>query len=188
MTNLEGGMETLKSQIEAQKKICAEEKEKLRSDLEKANTDIASLESTLEEMRKFDEELKSQKLILDEKIKSLEELLKQQGSDDLKTQLEAQKKAFVLDVGEELGVYLEKPQPYIPIKKQGRGRTPTAYVCDAPARPLKELWQHMPAAQWQTITHRQATKGPLTRKAVMARESSFLQLIPSIAEQKTSEI
>lgn len=81
--------------------------------------------------------------------------------------LYAQKKAFVLDVGEAWGVYLEQPQPYIPVKKQGRGRTPTAYVCDAPARSLKEQLQQIPVAQWQTITHRHGTKGPLTRKAVM---------------------
>lgn len=85
----------------------------------------------------------------------------------LRQHLYTQKKAFVLDVGEELGVYLEQPQPYIPTKKQGRGRTPTAYVCDAQVLSLKERMQQIPAAVWQTITHRPGTKGPLTRKAVM---------------------
>ena len=37
---------------------------------------------------------------------------------------------FVLDVREELGVYLTKPQLYVPAKKQGKGATPTNYVCD----------------------------------------------------------
>ncbi len=85
----------------------------------------------------------------------------------LRHHLYAQKKAFVLDVGEELGVYLEQPQPYIPAKKTGRGRTPTAYVCDAKVLSLKQRMQQIPAEQWQTITHRYGTKGPLTRKAAI---------------------
>ena len=85
----------------------------------------------------------------------------------LRQYLYAQKKAFVLDVGEELGVYLEQPQPYVPVKKQGRGRTPTAYICDAKVLSLKARMQQIPVEQWQTITHRHGTKGPLTRKAAI---------------------
>lgn len=85
----------------------------------------------------------------------------------LREHLYTQKKAFVLDVGEELGVYLEQPQPYIPAKKKRRGRTPTAYVCDAKVLSLKARMQQIPLEQWQTITHRHGTKGPLTRKAAI---------------------
>jgi SRSO17 transposase len=74
---------------------------------------------------------------------------------------------FVLDVGEELGVYLEPPQPYIPAKKAGRGRAPTAYVCDSQPLSLKLLFKQIPDEQWLTLTHRHGTKGPLTRKAVI---------------------
>jgi SRSO17 transposase len=42
----------------------------------------------------------------------------------LRQYLYDQKQAFVLGVGEELGVYLTKPNPYIPTKKDGRGRIP----------------------------------------------------------------
>jgi SRSO17 transposase len=77
------------------------------------------------------------------------------------------KQAFVLDVGEEVGVYLAHPQLYIPAKKAGRGRTPTAYVCDIKPLLLKDLLKQILDEQWQTITHRQGTKGPLTRKAVI---------------------
>lgn len=76
------------------------------------------------------------------------------------------KQEFVLDVGEELGVYLAHPQLYIPAKKAGRGRAPTAYVCDIKPLLLKDLLKQILDEQWQTITHRQGTKGPLTRKAV----------------------
>ena len=85
----------------------------------------------------------------------------------LRQYLYAQKKAFVLDVGEELGVYLEQPQPYIPAKKKGHGRAPTAYVCDAKVLSLKVRMQQIPVEQWQTITHRHGTKGALTRKATI---------------------
>lgn len=77
------------------------------------------------------------------------------------------KQVFVLDVGEELGVYLAPPNLYIPVKKTGRGRTPTTYVCDTKPLSLKALCQQIPETQWQTITHRHGTKGPLTRKATL---------------------
>jgi SRSO17 transposase len=77
------------------------------------------------------------------------------------------KQAFVLDVGEELGVYLASPQLYIPAKKEGRGRTPTSYVCDSEPILLKDLINQIPEQEWQTITHRQGTKGPLIRRATI---------------------
>lgn len=85
----------------------------------------------------------------------------------LRQYLYAQKQAFVLDVGEELGVYLTQPQLYIPAKKAGRGRTPTQYVCDTKPLSLKHLLSQILPEQWQTITHRHGTKGPLTRKAMI---------------------
>ena len=85
----------------------------------------------------------------------------------LRPYLYAQMLAFVLDVGEEFGVYLTQPQIYIPSKKAGRGRTPTQYVCDANPVSLKELRSQIPPEQWQTLTHRHGTKGPLTRKATI---------------------
>jgi SRSO17 transposase len=77
------------------------------------------------------------------------------------------KQSFVLDVGEELGVYLATPQLYIPQKKDGRGRTPTAYVCDTEPILLKDLIKQIAEKDWQTITHRQGTKGPLIRRATI---------------------
>ena len=89
------------------------------------------------------------------------------------------KQAFVLDVGEELGVYLAPPQLYIPTRKDGRGRTPTAFMCDAKPILLKDLIKQIPQQaqqaqqaqqgeqEWQTITHRQGTKGSLIRRATI---------------------
>lgn len=78
-----------------------------------------------------------------------------------------QKQAFVLDVGEELGVYVEKPNLSIPAKKAGRGRTPTTLVSDTKPIQLKNLIKEIPLENWHTITHRQGTKGDLIRKAVI---------------------
>ena len=75
------------------------------------------------------------------------------------------KKAFVLDVGAGLGVYLALPELYVPPKKEGRGRTPSQYTCDAAPIQLKDLIKQIPEQDWQTIIHRQGTKGPMTRKA-----------------------
>ena len=85
----------------------------------------------------------------------------------LRQYLYDQKQSFVLDVGEELGLYLEKPQLYIPTKKDGRGRTPTAYICDTKPIILKNLIKDIVENDWQTITHRQGTKGDLVRKATI---------------------
>ncbi len=85
----------------------------------------------------------------------------------LRQYLYDKKQAFVMDVGEELGVYLQKPQLAIPPKKEGRGRTPTAYASDIKPILLKDLIQQIKEEDWQTITHRHGTKGPLIRKAVI---------------------
>lgn len=77
------------------------------------------------------------------------------------------KQAFVLDVSDNLGVYLTKPQLYIPTKKEGRGRTPTSSVCDDKPTQLKTILKQIKEEDWQTITHRNGTKGPLTRRACM---------------------
>lgn len=83
----------------------------------------------------------------------------------LRNYLYKTKQAFVLDVSDDLGVYLTEPQLYIPSKKKGRGRTPTSHVCDSKPIQLKKIIKQIPDENWQTITHRNGTKGPLIRKA-----------------------
>jgi SRSO17 transposase len=85
----------------------------------------------------------------------------------LRQHLYSVNQAFVVDVSEELGVYLTPPAPYIPDKKSERGRTPLRYVCDEKPILLKDLITQIPDGRWETITHRQGTKGPLIRKAVI---------------------
>ena len=85
----------------------------------------------------------------------------------LRQYLYKQKQSFVLDVGEDLGVYLQKPSIYIPTKKDGRGRMPSAYVCDEKPIILKNLIKDIAEKDWHIITHRQGTKGDLVRKAII---------------------
>ena len=88
-------------------------------------------------------------------------------SPTLRVFLQQQGKSFVLDVGEGLGVYLTDPAPYLPVKEAGRGRTPTKYKSDQRPVLLKNLLNTIPHEQWQPITYRKGTKGPLKRQAVV---------------------
>ena len=81
--------------------------------------------------------------------------------------LQQTKRSFVLDVSDSLGVYLTKPELYIPAKKEGRGRTPTTPTCDQKRVLLKKIFEQIKQEDWQTITHRNGTKGPMIRKACM---------------------
>jgi SRSO17 transposase len=74
---------------------------------------------------------------------------------------------FVLDVGEELGVYLSEPKVYLPGKTPGKGRTPTRWACDDRAVQVKQLAGQVPQEEWQDIGHRSGTKGPLVRRATI---------------------
>lgn len=88
-------------------------------------------------------------------------------SPHLRQHLYAQQQSFVLDIGGEVGIYLTHPQPYIPAAKSKRGRQPTRYVSDTQPLSLPTVLTQIPAERWQTLTHRQGTKGALTRQATL---------------------
>ena len=81
--------------------------------------------------------------------------------------LQGKDKVFVLDVGEGLGVYLSHPEPYVPAKEEGRGRTPTKYKSEQTPILLKNLILKIPDGEWQALAHRRGTKGPLKRQAAL---------------------
>lgn len=85
----------------------------------------------------------------------------------LRQYLQETQQCFVLDVSDNLGVYLTKPKLYIPPKKEGRGRTPTTPVCEQKPVQLKTIFKQIKEEDWQVITHRNGTKGPMIRKAYM---------------------
>jgi SRSO17 transposase len=88
-------------------------------------------------------------------------------SPTLRIYLQERWKCFVLDVGENLGVYLNHPELYIPPKEEGRGRTPTKYKSEQTPILLKNIVATVPEKEWQIITHRKGTKGPLVRQATL---------------------
>jgi len=48
----------------------------------------------------------------------------------LRKALQAMEQLFVMDASEDLLVYLQDPQPYIPVSKSGKGRKKSSYVSD----------------------------------------------------------
>jgi SRSO17 transposase len=89
-------------------------------------------------------------------------------SPELRQSLRELGKAYVVDVGEELQVCLEKPQPYVP-KSSGRGRTRSRLVIDEEKISLQKLIGELEASEWQRIEYREGTKGRLVREAVLKK-------------------
>jgi len=89
-------------------------------------------------------------------------------SPQLRKALRERGTAFVMDVGEELQVCLEKPNPYLP-ESSGRGRTRTRYVIEEAKISLKKLVEEIRAGEWKTIKYREGTKGKLVREAVLMK-------------------
>lgn len=88
-------------------------------------------------------------------------------SPTLRNHLIAQKQAFVLDVGEELGIYLSDPAPSVPVWDGSKGRHPTRLVSEQRPMILKNLLAGQPGLSWQTLTYRTGTQGRLSRQAVL---------------------
>ena len=89
-------------------------------------------------------------------------------SPELRKSLRELGKAYVMDVGEELMVCLEKPHPFVP-ESSGRGRARSRYVINEEKISLKTLIGEIKASEWQTIKYRQGTKGKLVREAVLIK-------------------
>lgn len=89
-------------------------------------------------------------------------------SPQLRKSLRELGKAFVMDVGEELQVCLEKPHPIVP-ESGGRGRTRTRYVIEEKKVSLKNVPEEIPERGWKTIKYREGTKGKLVREAVLMK-------------------
>ncbi len=89
-------------------------------------------------------------------------------SPELRQSLRELGKAYVMDVGEELAVCVEKPQPYVP-KSSGRGRNRSRLVIAEGKISLKKLIGEIGASEWQRIEYREGTKGRLVREAVLKK-------------------
>lgn len=85
-------------------------------------------------------------------------------SKGLRKGLQDLKQLYIMDVSEDLSVYLQNPQPYIPPTGSGKGRKKSSYVSDYSPMKIKDLEQVQSDGKWRTIKVRQGTKGPLIRK------------------------
>ncbi len=90
-------------------------------------------------------------------------------SPELRQSLRELGKAYVMDVGEELQVCLEKPQPYLPKSVSGRGRARSRLVIAEEKISLQKLIGEIQAGEWQRIEYREGTKGKLMREAVLKK-------------------
>ena len=90
-------------------------------------------------------------------------------SPELRQSLRELGKAYVMDVGEELQVCLEKPQPYLPKSVSGRGRARSRLVIAEEKISLQKLIGEIKAGEWQRIEYREGTKGKLMREAVLKK-------------------
>lgn len=88
-------------------------------------------------------------------------------SKSLRKGIQELQELFVMDVSEDLFVYLEDPKPYIPSSKEGKGRKKTSYVSDSKSLKIKDLKNQFTDFQWNTYTVRRGTKGPLVRKVAV---------------------
>lgn len=88
-------------------------------------------------------------------------------SKPLRKELQRLDKLFVMDVGEDLQIYLQDPKPYIPASKSGRGRKKSSYVSDSKSLKVKDLFALINEDDWKTYTFRVGTKGPMKRKVVI---------------------
>ncbi len=95
-------------------------------------------------------------------------------SPTLRRFLVAQNRAFVLDVGQNLGVYLVGPQPFVPQKTAKAGRTPARFSSEQKPVLLTNLLNTIAKEQWQTLGYRQGAKGMLRREAALMDVRSWM--------------
>lgn len=72
--------------------------------------------------------------------------------------------AYLLDIHNDETVYQERPSPYIPDKKPGRGRTPTRYQVDEESFKVRDLVERLEESEFKEYCFRDGTKGGKRRQ------------------------
>ena len=72
--------------------------------------------------------------------------------------------AYLLDIHNDETVYQERPCPYIPDKKSGRGRTPTRYQVDEGSLKVRDLVKRLEGSEFKEYCFRDGTKGGKRRQ------------------------
>jgi len=78
---------------------------------------------------------------------------------DLLAKLESRGLTFSADIPQDMLVYEQPPELYVPPKKPGRGRRSTRLVTDSEPIRVSQLQEQISAENWQMLSVRHATKG-----------------------------
>ncbi|MEZ4967669.1 MAG: IS701 family transposase [Saprospiraceae bacterium] len=79
---------------------------------------------------------------------------------ELRATLRKMQKSYVLDVEQQLSVYLSDPEPFIPPAQIGaKGRPRTRHISRQEPVVLSDLLSRILPGQWTNLTYRQGTKG-----------------------------
>ncbi|MBF0549857.1 MAG: transposase [Deltaproteobacteria bacterium] len=73
---------------------------------------------------------------------------------------------FVADVHKDQTIYLDNPNPFVPGKKPGRGRTPIRFISQVKPIRVDRWLAEQPQNTWQTMVIRQGTKGDVVVEAL----------------------
>jgi SRSO17 transposase len=77
-------------------------------------------------------------------------------------QLEQRGEVFMIDVHCDQTIYLADPQPEVPERKAGRGRTPTLLKTAQASTTVSQWASSQPEAAWQQVELRDSTQGKIT--------------------------
>ncbi|WP_341328927.1 IS701 family transposase [Methylotuvimicrobium sp. KM2] len=83
--------------------------------------------------------------------------------------LDADGERFMADVHKDQQIYVDDPQPYLPERKQGKGRPITRYQSQAQAIQAQEWAAQQPEPAWQRLTLRDTCRGSLTIEVLHQR-------------------
>lgn len=76
---------------------------------------------------------------------------------------------FIVDVHRDQGLYMNDPRPYLPRRKNARGRKYTRYRAREDSVEIETLFEGMPARAWRNYTLRDTTRGTIEVTACRRR-------------------
>ena len=84
-------------------------------------------------------------------------------------QIDHMGEVFMMDVHSDQTIYLDDPQPDVPVRQSTRGRTPTLLKTEVSSTTVSQWAASQPEAAWQQVELRDSTKGKITVKVLHRR-------------------
>lgn len=84
-------------------------------------------------------------------------------------QIDQRGEVFMIDVHCDQAIYLADPQPHVPQRQSGRGRTPTLLTTALANTTVSQWAASQPETAWQSVALRDSTTGPITVKMLHHR-------------------